>query len=54
MDSRPQKRYSPKAQERLDETQDSWDRWDITAASPRTVIGSLIVLGSVKAQSANR
>jgi hypothetical protein len=49
-----QKRYSPKTQERLDETQDFWDRWDITAASPPTVIGSLIVLGSVKAQSAIR
>lgn len=49
-----QKRYSPKTQERLDETQDFWDRWDITAASPRTVIVSLIVLGSVKVQSAIR
>lgn len=49
-----QKRYSPKTQERLDETQDFWDRLDITAASPHTVIGSLIVLGSVKAQSAIR
>lgn len=28
-----QKRYSPKTQERLDETQDFWDKWDITAAS---------------------
>lgn len=28
-----QKRYSPKTQERLDEAQDFWDRWDITATS---------------------
>jgi hypothetical protein len=49
-----QKRYSPKTQERLDEAQDFWDRWDITAASPHTGLGSLIVLGSVKAQSAIR
>ncbi|OAT08575.1 hypothetical protein BDBG_17071 [Blastomyces gilchristii SLH14081] len=49
-----QKRYSPKTQERLDEAQDFWDRWDITAASSHTGLGSLIVLGSVKAQSAIR
>lgn len=29
-----QKRYSPKTQEKLDEAQDFWDRWDITAACP--------------------
>lgn len=31
-----QRRYSPKTQERLDEAQYFWDKWDNTAASPRT------------------